>query len=99
MKYNSKDLKEMSRAVRAWALHAVRMAGSGHVGIVLGAADVMTVLFANFVRRGRDRFVMSAGHGSALLYSVLRRKISLQAILRLLPRWVLCWVWREQPHR
>ena len=72
MKYNSKDLKEMSRAVRAWALHAVRMAGSGHVGIVLGAADVMTVLFANFVRRGRDRFVMSAGHGSALLYSVLR---------------------------
>ncbi|MBR3930346.1 MAG: hypothetical protein IKJ62_02080 [Alphaproteobacteria bacterium] len=62
----------MARAVRAWAIHAVRMAGSGHVGIVLGAADVVTVLFANFVRRGRDRFVLSAGHGSALLYSVLR---------------------------
>ena len=72
MMYNSKDLKEMARAVRAWAIHAVRMAGSGHVGIVLGAADVVTVLFANFVRRGRDRFVLSAGHGSALLYSVLR---------------------------
>ncbi|MBE6457504.1 MAG: transketolase [Alphaproteobacteria bacterium] len=72
MMYNSKDLKEMARTVRAWAIHAVRMAGSGHVGIVLGAADVVTVLYANYVRRGRDRFVMSAGHGSALLYSVLR---------------------------
>ena len=72
MNYNSKDLKEMANAVRAWALHAIRMAQSGHVGIVLGAADVMTVLFANFLRRGRDKFVMSAGHGSALLYSVLK---------------------------
>ena len=72
MSYNSKDLKEMARAVRAWALHAVRMARSGHVGIVLGAADIVTVIYANFLRRGRDRFVMSAGHGSALLYSVLR---------------------------
>ena len=72
MTYNSKDLKEMANAVRAWALHAVRMAHSGHVGVVLGAADVVTVLFANFLRRGRDRFVLSAGHGSALLYSVLK---------------------------
>lgn len=72
MKYNSKDLKEMASAVRAWALHAIRMARSGHVGIVLGAADVITAVFANFVRRGRDKFVMSAGHGSALLYSVLK---------------------------
>lgn len=72
MTYNSKDLKEMANAVRAWALHAVRVARSGHVGIVLGAADVVTTLFANFIRRGRDRFVMSAGHGSALLYSVLK---------------------------
>lgn len=72
MTYNSKDLKEMANAVRAWALHAVRTAGSGHVGIVLGAADIITVVYANFLRRGRDRFVMSAGHGSALLYSVLK---------------------------
>ena len=72
MSYNSKDLKEMANAVRAWALYAVRMAGSGHVGIVLGAADIITTVFANFLRRGRDRFVMSAGHGSALLYSVLK---------------------------
>lgn len=72
MRFDAKQLKEMSNAVRAWALHAVRMAHSGHIGIVLGAADVMTALFANFMRFGRDRFVMSAGHGSALLYSVLK---------------------------
>ena len=72
MSYNSKDLKEMASAVRAWALHAIRMAHSGHVGIVLGAADIVTAVFANFLRRGRDKFVMSAGHGSALLYSVLK---------------------------
>ncbi len=72
MKFDAKQLKDMSNAVRAWAVHAVRMARSGHVGIVLGAADVMTVVFANFMRFGRDRFVMSAGHGSALLYSVLK---------------------------
>ena len=72
MKYISKDLKDMASAVRAWAMYAIRTAASGHVGIVLGAADVVTVVFANFLRRGRDRFVMSAGHGSALLYSVLK---------------------------
>lgn len=72
MNYKSKDLKEMASAVRAWALYAIRTAASGHIGIVLGAADVVTVVFANFLRRGRDRFVMSAGHGSALLYSVLK---------------------------
>ena len=70
--YNSKDLTEMSRAVRAWALNAIRVAKSGHVGIVLGAADIVTTVYANFMRRGLDRFVMSAGHGSALLYSVLK---------------------------
>ena len=72
MNYNSKDLKEMANSVRAWALHAIRNAGNGHIGVVLGAADIITVVYANFLRRGRDRFVMSAGHGSALLYSVLK---------------------------
>ncbi len=72
MNYISKDLKDMASTVRAWALHAVRVAGSGHVGIVMGAADVVTVIFANFMRRGRDHFVLSAGHGSALLYAVLK---------------------------
>jgi transketolase len=72
MMYNSKDLKDMSDAVRALALYALRAAHSGHVGVVLGAADVITSVFANFLRRGRDKFVMSVGHGSALLYSVLK---------------------------
>ena len=72
MAYNSKDLKEMASAVRAWAMYALRMAHSVHVGIVLGAADVVTAVYANFLRRGRDRFVLSAGHGSALLYAVLK---------------------------
>ena len=72
MIYNSKDLKNMSYAVRVLALEMLRTARSGHLGVVLGAADVITTVFANFLQRGRDRFVMSAGHGSALLYSVLK---------------------------
>lgn len=72
MRFDAKQLQEMSKSVRAHALDAVRHAGSGHVGIVLGAADIVTTIYANFLRRGRDRFVLSAGHGSALLYSVLK---------------------------
>ena len=72
MRFDAKQLKEMSKSVRAHALNAVRSAGSGHVGIILGAADIITVIYANFLRRGRDKFVLSAGHGSALLYSVLK---------------------------
>lgn len=72
MKFDAKQLKEMSKSVRAHALNALRYAGAGHVGIVLGAADVITIIYANFIRRGRDKFVLSAGHGSALLYSVLK---------------------------
>lgn len=71
MKYDSKDLQEMASAVRSAALKSIISARSGHVGIVLGAADVVTDIFANFMQRGTDRFVLSAGHGSALLYSVL----------------------------
>lgn len=72
MMYDSKQLREMSSAVRANALRAIHNAHSGHVGIVLDAADIVTTIYANFLRRGRDRFVLSAGHGSALLYSVLK---------------------------
>ena len=71
MTYISNDLKDMANSVRAYALYALRMAASGHVGIVLGA-DIITTIYANFLRRGRDKFVLSAGHGSALLYSVLK---------------------------
>ena len=72
MKFNAKQLLQMSKAVRANALGAILSAHSGHVGIVLDAAEIITCIFANHLRRGIDRFVLSAGHGSALLYSVLK---------------------------
>jgi transketolase len=67
MKFSNAQLKEMSSAARAGALRAIRAAGSGHVGIALGAADIITTIYANHLRRGVDTFVLSAGHGSALL--------------------------------
>ena len=63
MRFDAKQLREMSKSVRARALNAVRHAGSGHVGIVLGAADIVTAIYANFLRVGCDKFVLSAGHG------------------------------------
>lgn len=72
MKFNAKQLQQMSNAVRANALGAILSAQSGHIGIVLDAAEIITCIFANYLRRGIDRFVLSAGHGSALLYSVLK---------------------------
>ena len=72
MKFNAKQLQQMTNAVRAGALGAILSAHSGHVGIVLDAAEIVTCIFANHLHRGFDRFVLSAGHGSALLYSVLK---------------------------
>ena len=72
MKFNAKQLQQMSNTARANALGAILSAHSGHVGIVLDAAEMITCVFANHLRRGIDRFVLSAGHGSALLYSVLK---------------------------
>lgn len=72
MKFNAKQLQQMSNVARSYALGAILSAHSGHVGIVLDAAEMITVVFANHLRRGIDRFVLSAGHGSALLYSVLK---------------------------
>jgi len=72
MKFNAKQLQQMSCVVRANALGAILSAHSGHIGIVLDAAEMVTCIFANHLRRGFDRFVLSAGHGSALLYSVLK---------------------------
>jgi len=72
MNFDAKQLQQMSNMARANALGAVMSAQSGHVGIILDAAEMMTVVFANHLRRGVDRFVLSSGHGSALLYSVLK---------------------------
>ncbi len=72
MKFNTKQLQQMSEIARSKALTAVLSAHSGHVGIILDASEIITCIFANHLNRGIDRFVLSAGHGSALLYSVLK---------------------------
>ena len=69
----------MANAIRALAMDAVEAAKSGHPGMPMGMADVATVLFNDVMRYdaadpawpNRDRFVLSAGHGSMLLYSLL----------------------------
>ena len=70
---------EMANAVRFLAIDAVEKAKSGHPGMPMGMADVATVLFTRFMKfdaadptwPDRDRFVLSAGHGSMLLYALL----------------------------
>ena len=70
---------QMANAIRALSMDAVEKAKSGHPGMPMGMADVATVLFRDFLRYDpqhpqwpdRDRFVLSAGHGSMLLYSLL----------------------------
>jgi transketolase len=72
-------LRHMANAIRALAMDAVEQAKSGHPGMSMGMADVATVLFTQFLRfdpqapdwPDRDRFVLSAGHGSMLLYALL----------------------------
>jgi transketolase len=69
----------MANAIRALAMDAVQAANSGHPGMPMGMADVATVLFTRFLKfdpsqpnwPDRDRFVLSAGHGSMLLYALL----------------------------
>src|SRR5579864_8319472 len=73
------DHDRMANAIRALAMDAVEQAKSGHPGLPMGAADVATVLFTRFLKfdasdpawPDRDRFVLSAGHGSMLLYALL----------------------------
>ncbi len=72
-------LKELSNAIRFLSIDAVEKANSGHPGMPMGMADVVTVLFKYYLKfnpknpnwMNRDRFVLSAGHGSMLLYSLL----------------------------
>jgi transketolase len=73
------DHSRMANAIRALAMDAVEKAKSGHPGLPMGAAEVATVLFTQFLKfdaahpdwPDRDRFVLSAGHGSMLLYALL----------------------------
>src|SRR5678810_467042 len=71
--------RDMANAIRALAMDAVEKAKSGHPGMPMGMADVATVLFTRFLKfdaaapgwPDRDRFVLSAGHSSMLLYALL----------------------------
>ncbi|MEP1443552.1 MAG: transketolase [Hyphomicrobiales bacterium] len=71
--------QKMANAIRALSMDAVQAANSGHPGMPMGMADVATVLFTQFLKfdprapkwPDRDRFVLSAGHGSMLIYSLL----------------------------
>lgn len=72
MTADAKILREMSNVVRADALRAIRHAKSGHIGIALGAADIITMIYAVLLNPTRDKFVLSAGHGSAMLYATLK---------------------------
>ena len=76
---SSPSIRVMANAIRALAMDAVQAANSGHPGMPMGMADVATVLFTRFLKfdprdpnwPDRDRFVLSAGHGSMLLYALL----------------------------
>ena len=71
--------QQMANAIRALAMDAVQAANSGHPGMPMGMADVATVLYSKFLKfdpkapdwADRDRFVLSAGHGSMFAYATL----------------------------
>jgi transketolase len=73
------SLKQMADAIRVLAMDGVEKAASGHPGMPMGMADVATVLFSRFLKfdasrpdwADRDRFILSAGHGSMLIYALL----------------------------
>ena len=79
MSLDPSRLAPMANAIRALSMDAVQAANSGHPGMPMGMADVATVLYSKFLKfdpaapkwPDRDRFVLSAGHGSMLIYSLL----------------------------
>src|ERR1700761_5115288 len=74
----SETVRRIANTIRALSMDAVEAAKSGHPGLPMGMADAATVLFTKFLKfhssaphwPDRDRFVLSAGHGSMLLYSL-----------------------------
>ena len=78
-RFNSNDFKTIANIVRGLSIDAIQKANSGHPGLPLGMADVASVLWLQYLNVtpkvskwvNRDRFVLSGGHGSAMLYSLL----------------------------
>ena len=78
VEHSTAGYREMANAIRALAMDAVQKANSGHPGMPMGMADVAAVLFKKFMNldpakpdwADRDRFVLSAGHGSMLQYAI-----------------------------
>lgn len=76
---NKKEIQELAQIIRGLSIDGVESANSGHPGLPLGMADVAAVLWTQFLKHNpknpswfdRDRFVLSAGHGSLLVYSLL----------------------------
>ena len=77
--FTAEQHRDMSNAIAALSMDAVQKANSGHPGMPMGMADTATVLFSQFLKfdpkapdwADRDRFILSAGHGSMLIYSLL----------------------------
>ena len=77
--YDKNNRRRLANAIRALSMDAVQAAKSGHPGMPMGMADIAEVLWNDFLKHNpnnpewvdRDRFVLSNGHGSMLLYSLL----------------------------
>ena len=76
---NDKGINAVASSIRSLSMDAIQKANSGHPGLPLGAAELAAVLYGEILKHNpadskwtdRDRFVLSAGHGSMLLYSIL----------------------------
>ena len=78
-KLDEGNYSKMANAIRVLTIDAIEAANSGHPGMPMGMADVATLLFSEFLKfdpqnpkwADRDRFILSAGHGSMLIYALL----------------------------